>query len=263
MRFKNTFVLIMITAIFGTAISSCLKFDASRSELSADSVEYSIHTLVRNVDKGPGIYIEIDSLYSSKAPNNSADSINYYTRLMFSPDSIGYNAMLDTFVSQYSSALVESPDMYGPWEFQMKTSVLLNESDIFSATFNFYEYTGGAHPNSWTYFLNFDLSTGKPIRFEEIFTRDEIVVINKRAEIIFRDTYGLDPEGSLDEAGYWFDNDKFSLNTNFAVQKNSLLFFFNSYEIAPYCNGPSEVEIPYNEIEDLIGDDNPLRRLIL
>ncbi|MBN2363593.1 DUF3298 and DUF4163 domain-containing protein [candidate division WOR-3 bacterium] len=262
MRIKNTLALILFTAIFGTAISSCLKFDVSRSELSADSVEYSIHTIVRSIDGGSGAYIEIDSFYASKAPNNSADSINHYTKSMTYPEGLGYQIMIDTFMAQYSNSLAEYPDMFA-WESQMKVSVILNKSGIFSMAYNYYEYTGGAHPNSWTYFLNFDLSTGKPIRFEEIFTRDEIVEINKRAEIIFRDTYGLDPEGSLDEAGYWFDNDKFSLNTNFAVQKNSLLFLFNSYEIAPYVAGPSEVEIPYNEIEDLIGDDNPLRRLIL
>ncbi|MBN1151107.1 DUF3298 domain-containing protein [candidate division WOR-3 bacterium] len=262
MKIFNIFILLALSLFSFLTFSSCLNFSPSRTILHADTVEYSISTMVNSIDPAPGAYIEIDSFYASKAPNKSADSINYYTKSMTYPAGLGYQAMIDTFMAQYSSALKDYPDMYASWEAQMKVSVNLNESGIFSMTYNFYEFTGGAHPNGWTYFLNFDLSTGKPIRFEEIFTRDEIIEINKRAEVIFRDVYGLDPEGSLEEAGYWFDNNKFSLNNNFLVKENSLYFIFNSYEIAPYVAGPSEIEIPYSQIEDLIDDYNPLKKLL-
>ncbi|MBN1620345.1 DUF3298 and DUF4163 domain-containing protein [candidate division WOR-3 bacterium] len=260
---KGRNLLPSILAVFlGLSFSSCLKLDSAHTSLHADSVEYRIFTIVRTEDGGPGASIQIDSLYVSGGPGTSADSINYYSKQAASFETGGYEAFTDTFISQYEQAYEEYPDMFAPWEFEMKMQVSLNESGVFSLSLNFYEFTGGAHPNSWTQFLNFDLETGKPLRLEEIFTRSEIKELNERAEKIFRETYDIDPETSLDEAGYWFDNDKFSLNTNFLVQKKSLVFIFNPYEIAPYVAGPSEVEIPYSQIEDLIGEENPLKKLI-
>jgi hypothetical protein len=42
------------------------------------------------------------------------------------------------------------------------------------------------------------------------------------------------------------------LNDNFAVAKRGIIFYFNSYEIAPYAMGPTELLIPYAKLSGII-----------
>ncbi|HLH18807.1 MAG TPA: RsiV family protein [Bryobacteraceae bacterium] len=39
---------------------------------------------------------------------------------------------------------------------------------------------------------------------------------------------------------------------NFALTDESLIFYYNTYEIASHADGPTEVEIPLSEIRDLL-----------
>ena len=71
-------------------------------------------------------------------------------------------------------------------------------------------------------------------------------------EEIFRQTNEIEPNKDLTEAGYWFDNNKFSVNKNFTVDENGMTFYYNNYEITAYAFGPTELFIPYNRINDLI-----------
>jgi hypothetical protein len=48
------------------------------------------------------------------------------------------------------------------------------------------------------------------------------------------------------------------LNNNFAITKDGLIFFYNSYEIAPSAAGPAELELGYEEIKHLMRKDGVL-----
>jgi hypothetical protein len=52
--------------------------------------------------------------------------------------------------------------------------------------------------------------------------------------------------------GYTFPEDRFALNDNYGFSREGISFFFNSYEIAPYVMGPTEVLIPYDRIREWI-----------
>jgi hypothetical protein len=41
-----------------------------------------------------------------------------------------------------------------------------------------------------------------------------------------------------------------------------LVFYYNNYEITAYAFGPTELEIPYSKIKNLIGENSLLRGLI-
>ena len=70
------------------------------------------------------------------------------------------------------------------------------------------------------------------------------------ASTIFRKQEGLSPTQSLEN--YFFENQKFSLNTNFLITKKGLLFYYNSYEIRSYAEGPMELLVPYTAISGLL-----------
>ena len=54
------------------------------------------------------------------------------------------------------------------------------------------------------------------------------------------------------EAGFYFENDVFTMTPNFAITKSGLKFLYNPYEVAPYALGQQEIIIPYRDLEALI-----------
>lgn len=83
--------------------------------------------------------------------------------------------------------------------------------------------------------------------------------LNRIAEKEFRKVREMKPEESLEDAGFWFENNKFSLNDNFAITEEGLIFYFNSYKVAaPYAAGPTEIVLNYREFKHLIKEDRPL-----
>jgi hypothetical protein len=86
--------------------------------------------------------------------------------------------------------------------------------------------------------------------------------LNNVAEKIFCKVKELKPEDNLEEAGFWFKGNKFSFNENFGIRNEGLVFYFNSYEIAPYAMGPTEIMIPYSEIKNLVKQDGLLNKVI-
>ena len=53
------------------------------------------------------------------------------------------------------------------WFFDLKIDVLLNAPKLMSLQINKLEFTGGAHANPWTSYLNIDLTTGKTLVLKE------------------------------------------------------------------------------------------------
>lgn len=72
----------------------------------------------------------------------------------------------------------------------------------------------------------------------------------------------LGPDDDLGSAGFWFENNKFSLNDNFLILDSGLVFYYNNYEITAYAFGPTELEIPYTKIKTLVDEKNILKDLV-
>lgn len=81
------------------------------------------------------------------------------------------------------------------------------------------------------------------------------------AEKHFRESKGLKLTDSLSEAGCEFPNDTFALKDNFSIGAKGITFLYNTYEIASYANGPTELFLTYHEIKDLLKPDGPLGSL--
>lgn len=114
-------------------------------------------------------------------------------------------------------------------------------------------YTGGAHGNYATIFKHYDLSDRKLLTLDNLVPllyQHELTAV---AERYFRSQENLGIDQSLEDA-YFFDQGRFSLPENFALEQDSMLFLYNIYEIKPYVNGQTEVRVPYADIERLLTD---------
>jgi hypothetical protein len=195
------------------------------------------------------------------------NKINYSIENLFSSngkDSSGVvdlNSEMNTFIQDYDSFIKEFPDSYQSWFIERTGEVRLNKENIFSIDFMEYSYTGGAHPNTFITFKNYYLTNGEEITLDKIIPAEKQYELTKIAEAEFRKLKELTSEADLGQAGFWFENNKFYLNENFLIGDSSLVFYYNNYEITAYAFGPTELEIPYSKLKDIVKDGSIISKL--
>jgi hypothetical protein len=188
------------------------------------------------------------------------EKINNSISELFSQDILGGNksndfeTLMNAFIEEYNSVITEFPDTYQSWFIERTGEIKLNKGNIFSIDYMEYSFTGGAHPNTFVTFKNFSLSNGEEIKLDQIISTDKQNELTTIAEAEFRKLKELTPDADLGQAGFWFENNKFYLNDNFLMTDSSLVFYYNNYEITAYAFGPTELEIPYSMIKNLIDE---------
>lgn len=205
-------------------------------------IEYDNDTVKNKINKS------IEKLFSA---SDTAESTK-----------IDFNSHMELFINEYESFIKEFPDAFQSWFIERTGEVKLNKENIFSIDYMDYSYTGGAHPNTYVSFKNFNLSTGEEIKLDEIIMENKRLELTRIAEAEFRKLKDLTAEADLGQAGFWFENNKFYLNDNFLITDSSLVFYYNNYEITAYAFGPTELTIPFSKIKSLIDKEKLLNGLI-
>jgi len=212
--------------------------------------------------------IKIDYIQIDYSENQLVqDSINVQIKyellqpIGIEKNNTSFELMMQNFIDEYKYFKKEFPDSYQQWEFERKVTARYIDKNILCCEFREYSYLGGAHPNSFLTFANFNLNSAEIINLSDILIDGYLDELNNIAEQIFRKEKELADEINLTEAGFWFDDDKFSVNHNFTIGKDGLTFYYNSYEITAYAYGPTEMFIPYNSIKKLIKPDGLLAGL--
>ncbi|WP_299488420.1 DUF3298 and DUF4163 domain-containing protein [Acaryochloris sp. IP29b_bin.137] len=206
------------------------------------------------------ITVAYPQFHPSSTPTSTAiDAINNHIQQLLlqkaandrPPQDI--ESAMSQFIRDYHAAVKEFPRQ-GVWADEKQVEVKTNQPHLLSLQFSHYFYTGGAHPNSSRTYWNFNPKTGTLIQLSDVLVKGYAPKLNAIAEQHFRAVKALSPSTSLNKAGFWFENDKFQVNDNFLIAPEGLIFFFNTYEIGPYVVGPTEIKIPYTELEELIKD---------
>lgn len=158
-----------------------------------------------------------------------------------------FTADYDEFVKSQGESL-----QFGQtWSLEVKTNVLRQSPKWVSVAHDLFVYSGGAHPNHATRYVNYARATGHRLTLAELFQPDFEKTLTGIAERRFRQNEGLNPGSPLTE-GYFFENGKFRLNDNFILTDTGLKFLYNPYEIKPYAAGETELAIPFTELEGIL-----------
>ena len=187
--------------------------------------------------------------FASLAPEVAVDSFkNVYIRDYRQEVGELYMADLDK-----SSSRDAVPNWYAQ-TYSLVTFVEEGRGGTVNATANYFVDMGGAHPNQWSRWMNFDFATGVLLTKEEVFLPEstkeiEAILLNKlllhQSEIYPDETIqtleDLHNKGILQLTNMYIPD-------NFLLGKDKIQFLFNRYDIAPYSAGEIVLEVPYEEI---------------
>lgn len=129
------------------------------------------------------------------------------------------------------------------WTADVQTIAIYEDDTLLVFAMELMTFFGGAHPNTNRRYYNLNRLTGKPYNSPWMI---KLPAIKQRAEHVFRELNHLGPDDSLNENGFLFTNNEFQLPSNFGIKGDSLILFYNRYEIAPYAYGPVELTISIN-----------------
>jgi hypothetical protein len=203
--------------------------------------------------------------FSSDAKPELAEKINQFIlqQMVDDPENnsggdevITPQQFAERFIDEYK----QTPNPFNSWELERHLEIVFTTKDIITLLFNEYGYTGGAHPYSGSRYSVLSLEDASQVVLADLLSTGYESALNVAGEKIFREERRLKEEETLEEQGFSFPNDVFSVNDNFGVLQEGLDFVFNSYEIAPYALGPTQFTIPYEDIQELIRPDGPLGR---
>lgn len=128
---------------------------------------------------------------------------------------------------------------------QQSFSICNSNADYVTISDFAYYYTGGAHGLEVAVYTVMNKKNGEVIENWTGLFKDSMAVL-KIAESEFRKIKSI-PENTATNKE-WFWNGLFYLPDNFAFTDAGLLFHYNSYEIAPYALGATELIIPYEKL---------------
>lgn len=160
--------------------------------------------------------------------------------------------LIAAFARDYEKSTKATPEMPGAWSLKFKATISYYDEDLFCLKILQSVFTGGAHPDSHLTYLVFSIKSGKLHSITDLMNKDNLAKLAKVAETHFRRIRNIKPEETYEKAGYWFKNNKFTLNQNFLISRDGLSFCFNQCEIAPYSNGIIEFNIPWSDLKTIV-----------
>lgn len=264
--------IVLLMPLFLTACGRKDKSDTSSK--IADSITYkTVHfekTLgnCKHPDSGCA-RISIDYPEIQKAPAEAAkEAINRFIQNTILKSSFsgktapGMEVLMTEFIDEYKDVVSNFPNYSNSWTDEKEMKVLYSDADVASFSLSEQAYTGGAHGLSTVLYYNFDLQNGRQLTLADLFVPGYEEELTRIGETQFRKMKQLSAGETLSSAGFWFGNDRFKLNDNFAITKAGIAFYYNNYEIAPYAMGPTELLLTYQDLKTIIPEKGALRKFI-
>jgi hypothetical protein len=141
------------------------------------------------------------------------------------------------------------------------TALYIDSKMISTLFYEFYYFSGAAHPNNSNFSVNYNLESKKEIRLGDLFTGNYLKELSKICiKEISKNKKEYDPEFDLKndewlQKGAGPDEKNFKV---FNITKEKFIITFPTYQVASYAEGPQTVVIPYTKLKDIINPDGLL-----
>lgn len=164
--------------------------------------------------------------------------------------------MVDSAINNYKNiTLISNHTSYKEpaWDYELTASIDTFAKAYITVTLTAYTFTGGAHANHTLKHFSLHYKKMVQLTIDNVFTNTD--TLRMIAEEEFRRMNDMSSYTTYAAAGFDFPDDKFTLTDNFALKPNGVVFYYNTYEIAPFAKGPVELFIPYNKLYNILQED--------
>jgi hypothetical protein len=170
---------------------------------------------------------------------------------------------LDQFVRDSRIAFLTpltTPDFYyspGPLALDITYQTFQFSDTVTSVQFDVYEYTGGAHPNSYYRTFVFDLGQERVLTLNDLFVAG-VNPLDTIFPIVQADLQAQLTTMEVPADGAWIDDGTGTIPENyqnFVLTEDSLIFLFPPYQVAPYAVGPFTVTIPLANLSGILAPE--------
>src|SRR5690606_2756579 len=126
------------------------------------------------------------------------------------------------FIEVYNADKSHFPDMAGEYFAENSVNEIFTSKEHLCFEMRQYLYTGGAHGYGTTSFINIDPKTGEELSSQKLFkNKKEFATF---AEKKFRNEQKIAQDQSINETGFWFENEEFYLPESVGFTQDSIIF---------------------------------------
>ena len=133
-------------------------------------------------------------------------------------------------------------------------TVELADARFISIGFGRSEYTGGAHPNHWSFSLNFDRRNSRELKLGDLFL-PRANYLKAISDYAIEDLKKQQEDWADDE---WIRTGAGPAAENFQswnLTKKGLMISFDPYQVGPYAAGSFTVIVPFEKLKSVIKKD--------
>lgn len=282
---KKSIILsvIFLSLALMISLSSCDPTSSSKGKIAYDSIVVKEHIQLLELNDTTLPYADVNVNFLFPKQFKNADDLARLQQIFIGTffsnvhlDNLSPQDALNEFINEYKEEYQSLSNTYYEevqrlpegntpmwyWYYMNLENKVLHQNDsLLSYAIEYSDYTGGAHGSYRVTYTNIDLKELITISEEDIFVPN---YQQRLAEIIVNRLMiqnNVSTRDDLIEIGF-FNVDEIFPNNNFWISDEGLHYAFNQYEIAPYVMGVIEVNIPFEDLKDILKKENGIEKLI-
>lgn len=154
------------------------------------------------------------------------------------------------FLDSYAPDLTLPPPA-NSWSMSVDYEIFHFSENILSIRLDTYSFTGGAHGIDSVTTINVDVSADRDLALSDVFLNGQIPweTLSTLTQQSLLEQLGEMADPTWIEQGTGLNPDNYH---SWVVTPEALVFYFPSYQVAPYAAGPQKVEIPWVALHTLL-----------
>ncbi|MBQ9640515.1 MAG: DUF3298 domain-containing protein [Bacteroidaceae bacterium] len=196
------------------------------------------------------VSVDMDFMYPKETGDSVACStINRYliTQLLNQPDGATQQEAIDGYIQKKQAEFKAEEYMVTCYD-HVTGDATYGRKGIINYTFAEDFFGGGAHPVQNVIVRRFRATTGEPVGLWDVFVDSCSTSLKNLLTERLMDQMNVKTLEDLKEIGFLDMVDMF-IPENFWMEADTLTFFFNQYEIAPYAMGQTSLSFSYDELK--------------
>lgn len=261
MKIKNRICIVLIVI---NALCAC-NAGSDGNGIVFDNLSVEKTTPITNEAGAPSCHVKLELACAKEDNNQLAGAINEtLAQELFYMEGLTLKQAADSFANDYSRNYVRNfatlyredrndaqKRAWYEYHYYMNSKTQAGKKGIIVYTTTIDYYEGGMHGINQKLTFNFDEKSGKVLKLSDVFSTGFEQCLNDLLLQKLEEEVGAKDIQDLHIKGYLYSMDMFAPE-NFIMGEDGITFIYNPYEIASYSMGMVELELKYDDLEEIL-----------